>query len=162
MAVTSLKVAERAFRRETASLPQYLNDAWPWVDPTDPLDVEASELVRSIINEENEWIERLAAYIEQRGGVPLTGSYPADFTDTHYLALEFLLRRLIAYQKWNMEQLEADLEAAADEPELRNLLAHMLERKREQTAALERLLAKVTGEAVAEPPETVPAQRSES
>lgn len=145
MAVKSLKVAERVFQRETASLPQYLNDAWPWVDPTDPLDIEAAELVRSIINEENEWIERLARLIESRGGVPLTGSYPAEFTDTHYLALEFLLKRLIAYQRWNMEQLEADLEAAADDPELRNILSHMLERKREQTHALEELLQKVMG-----------------
>jgi hypothetical protein len=153
MATKSLRTLGRIFRRETSSLFQYLQQAWPWVDPADPVDRKGADLVGSIVEQENQWIAELAALIEQRGGVPLPGSFPSDYTDAHYLALEFLLRRLVQYLETNLQALRRDLEELADDPPARNLVASMVEHKEQQLQRLRDLLAVVAP--AAQPPELV-------
>jgi hypothetical protein len=135
-----LAILQWAFHRECRSLAQYLDECWPW---TDRGGSEAQDLARSIIAEERRWAEQLAALIETRGGVPVPGTYPLQFTDwnLHFLALDHLLPRLADYIERELTALERDLAAAADDPPVRRILQEMLDRKRGQTEALRKLIS---------------------
>jgi bacterioferritin (cytochrome b1) len=138
MMTNSLSILERAFRRECRSLTQYLGDSWPW---THRGDREAQELVHSIMADERRWAEQLASIITERGGVPQMGSYPLEFTNSnlHFLALDYMLRRLAEFLEHDVAALRTDLAAAAGDPALQTLLGQMIERKGGQIDALRKL-----------------------
>lgn len=117
---------------------QYVGDSWPW---THRGDREAQELVNSIMADERRWAERLATMIIERGGVPRMGSYPLEFTNSnlHYLALDYILRRLAEYLEHNIAAQRVDLSAAAGDPALQVLLGQLIERKGGQIEALRKL-----------------------
>ena len=62
------------------------------------------------MSDERRWAQQLAALITERGGVPRMGSYPLEFTNSnlHYVALDYMLRRLADYLENNMAALRAD------------------------------------------------------
>ena len=134
----SLPILERTFRRECRSLTQYVGESWPWTHRSDR---EAQELVHSIMADERRWAEQLAALIAERGGVPRMGSYPVEFTNSnlHYVALDYMLRRLAEYLEHNIAALRADLAGATGDPALQTLLGQMIERKGGQIEALRKL-----------------------
>ena len=134
----SLSILERNFRRECRSLTQYVGESWPW---THRGDREAQELVHSIMADERRWAEQLAALVTERGGVPRMGSYPLQFTNSnlHYVALDYMLRRLADYLEHEIADLRADLSAATGDPALQTLMRQMIERKGGQIEALRKL-----------------------
>ena len=134
----SLPILERVFRRQCRSLAQYASESWPWTHRSDR---EARELVHSIMADERRWAEQLAALIAQRGGVPRMGSYPVEFTNSnlHYVALDYMLRRLAEYLEHNIAALRADLATASNDAALRSILEPMIERKGGQVEALRKL-----------------------
>ena len=140
MSENQLQILGRAFHRECRSLAQYLGQCWPW---THRGDREAQELVRSVIADEHRWAQQLAELIDQRGGVPVPGTYPSEFTNCnlHFLALDHLLGRLAEFIERGVPALEQDLAATSDDPHLRELMKQMLDRKRGQAAALRKLAA---------------------
>lgn len=137
----TLPILDRLFRRECTSLAQYLGESWPW---THRDDAAAQELVRSIMADERRWAEQLASLIDERGGVARTGNYPTQFTDTHFLALDFMLRRLADSLGDSLPSLHRDTADARDDSLLESLLAQMIERKRGQIDALGRLAEQLT------------------
>jgi hypothetical protein len=142
MTADRLPILERVFHRQCCSLAQYVGDSWPW---THSADLQAEELVRSIMADERRWAQQLAELIDARGGVPRPGSYPAEFTDhnLHYLALDFMLLKLAEWIQREVAALEPDRTAVADDPAIHCLLEQMIERKRGQVEALRRF-AKAT------------------
>ena len=139
MTGNQLAILQRAFHRECRSLAQYLDECWPW---TDRGGRAAQELARSIIADERRWAEQLAELIESRGGVPVPGAYPLQFTNwnLHFLALDHLLRRLADSIEKDLPTVERDWAAAADDPPIRRVLGQMLERKRGQVESLRKLV----------------------
>jgi hypothetical protein len=138
MTTDSLPILEQAFRRECRSLAQYLGESWPW---TRRKHGAAQDLLRAIIDDERRWAARLADLIEQAGGVPAPGNYPTEFTELHYLALGFMLDRLVRFIDAAVVRLERDRAAGIDNPAARALFEEMIERKRGQSEALHRLAA---------------------
>jgi len=134
----SLSILERNFRRECRSLTQYVGESWPW---THRGDRDAHELVHSIMADERRWAEQLAALVTERGSVPRMGSYPLEFTNSnlHYVALDYMLRRLADYLEQKIADLRADLSAATGDPALQSLMRQMIERKGGQIEALRKL-----------------------
>jgi hypothetical protein len=134
----SLSILERSFRRECRSLTQYVGESWPWTHRSDR---EAQELVHSVMADERRWAEHLAALITERGGVPRMGSYPLEFTNSnlHYVALDYMLRRLAEYLEHKVADLRTDLAAAPGDPALETLFRQMIERKGGQIEALRKL-----------------------
>ena len=131
-----LAILERVFHRETRSLGQYLAESWPW---THRADREAEDLVHSILADERRWAQRLVEMINSQGGVSRTANYDEDYTDTNYLALDFMLNRLADHLQHSVAALRSDLAAAYDDAELRTLLEQMIERKGGQVEALRKL-----------------------
>ena len=85
------------------SLPMYLTYAAPW---TRRGDERASEALRRIVDDQQQLSTRVAQHIiEDYGGVEL-GDYPLDFPDTHDLAFDYLIGKLVTCQKSDVAALE--------------------------------------------------------
>ena len=94
------------------SLPMFLTEAAPW---THRGDENATGVLLDIVAYQRELSGRIAAELVQRGCPIDTGGYEMDFLDLHFLALDFLLPRLIENQQNEVtsigciaEQLEDD------------------------------------------------------
>ena len=81
---------------EYRSLPMYLGDATPW---THPGDEKATATIANIRIDQQAAVQRIATLILDRAGVVDPGDYPMEFTDTHFLSLDYLVKELIGYQK---------------------------------------------------------------
>lgn len=75
------------------SLPMYLTEAVPW---THPGDEPATMAVQDIVTSHKAIVERLATEIQDRGGVVDPGDFPTEYTDLHFLSLDYLLREIAA------------------------------------------------------------------
>jgi hypothetical protein len=98
------------------SLPMYLSWASPWTRQGDEKAVQA---LSHIVDEQKRLAARVAEIILRSGPINL-GEYPHEFYDVHDLSLDYLLGRLVAYQKRDVAALErsvgelqSDREAAA-------------------------------------------------
>ena len=77
------------------SLPQYLMYAMPW---THRGDEKAVQTLRHIVDDQKQLEARIADHILKQGPVDM-GEYPLDFPDTHGLAMDYLLKKLVRCQK---------------------------------------------------------------
>ncbi len=85
------------------SLPMYLTYASPW---TRPGDEQAVATLKHVVDDQKQLADRIAQYIMQNHGPIELGEYPIEFLDTHDLSLDFLLTRLVDYQKRDVAGLE--------------------------------------------------------
>jgi len=90
---TTIDALNRLLAIHYRSLPMYLTEAVPW---THSGDVKASAAVRDIVTSHQAIVERLAEEIQNRGGVVDPGDFPAEYTDLHFLSLDYLLREIAA------------------------------------------------------------------
>ena len=60
------------------------------------------------------WPSGSSTQIVDSGGLPDNGEFPMEFTDTHDLAIDYLMQEAIGYQRQDI----ADLEAVAATPNL--------------------------------------------
>ena len=91
------------------SLPMYLSHALPWQKRGEE---RAAETLSDIVADQQELCSRFAAEIEKRDGTIETGEFPTEYTDVHFLSLEYLLGRLIDAVKADLAQIEACTTAA--------------------------------------------------
>jgi bacterioferritin (cytochrome b1) len=96
---------------ELRSFPQYLRWSRPWVPPGHERDITALE---KIVTEQDTLAERTFDTIDDLAGLPDTGEFPMEFTDTHDLSIDYMLREAVGYGRQDV----ADLEAAAATPNL--------------------------------------------
>ena len=133
----SLPIYQRVFRREFSSLAQYLGGSCPWSQRSEN---EANKLFRSIMEDEQTWLAELVELIDRRGGVPKPDNYPTEFTDQHFLALDYLLARLADYIRGSIKDLDQDQRQLIDDPPAKDLIDRMIAQKREQVLSIEKLL----------------------
>lgn len=89
------------------SLLQYIGECWPWTE----VDADNERLViTKAVDRQRGSVRRLAGLLEDRHWPIDVGSYPTDFTDLHYVALDFLLSQL----KSDEESLIGDLKLTAE------------------------------------------------
>lgn len=99
-------------RRATRSMLQYVGEAYPWAG-----DGQADGLVKvqAVVAEEEQAVEGLAAFLrKKRIGIPYLGSYPENFTHLNYVSLDYLMPRLLAWQRSWVGILEKDAALIAD------------------------------------------------
>jgi hypothetical protein len=124
-------------RRESLSVLMYVADAFPW---TTAGNSAALAQLRQLIQEEKACITALGRYLaRQREPLPYLGSFPSSFTTINFISLEYLLPRLIAFEKASIADLEADLKALTDSAATAEV-SKLLQVKRRNLAALEGLL----------------------
>jgi hypothetical protein len=85
------------------SLPMYLAYATPWTQRGDDKAVAA---LQRIVADQKQMANRIAQYVLEHHGPIEMGEYPVDFLDTHDLALDFLVSKLVQCQKQDIAELE--------------------------------------------------------
>ena len=85
------------------SLPTYLTEAAPW---THEGDEQATAAVEDIVASYKAIVTRLADEIQDRNGVVDPGDYPSEYTDLHFLSLDFLLLEIQASLDRDIESIQ--------------------------------------------------------
>jgi len=84
------------------SLLQYVGEAWPWTDAASrAMQADVDELVAL----QTAMVQRIADLLAERNWPIDFGVYPVEYTDLHYVSLDFLLGQLIR----NADELVAEL-----------------------------------------------------
>jgi len=105
------------------SLLQYLGESWPW---TDPKHQEVHDRFLQLVGRQQTGIERLVETLVARGWIMDFGVFPTEFTDLHYVALDFLLAQTVDNQRAVVHEFELAIDAcAAEDPAALALLQHL-------------------------------------
>jgi len=117
------------------SLLQYSAQAWPWTGdgPAGP-----QSTVNGLIAEQSGRIGQLADLLDSRRWTVDFGVFP-DYTDLHYLSLEYVLPHLVQNQRSVIREIEAVIPQCASDAEGLALLAEILQGERAALAKLEEL-----------------------
>jgi hypothetical protein len=115
------------------SLLQYVGEAWPW---SSSVDADERQKIDEIVARQKVQIARLADFLADRNWMIDFGSYPTEYTDLHYVALDYLLRELIANQQAIVGQTVQTLLLCDEDPEAAVLLNEL---RSDQQAALQQL-----------------------
>jgi bacterioferritin (cytochrome b1) len=130
----TLDVLNRLLAIEYRSLPMYLQGGDTWVHRGDE---RITTTLRRIVADQQEMAGRISRLVQRRGGTPELGEPRMDFTDTHFLALEFLVERLLREAKRGVAAVEECIDQLADDAVARELAQEVLGSQRAHIEALE-------------------------
>lgn len=120
------------------SLLQYVGECWPWTSRDDePL----REAIIELVVVQNEQARRLTDLLLDRDWDIDFGTYPTEYTDLHYVALDYLLSQLLANQTELCDQAESVLNSVGEDPEVRQLLGRIHSELQTITRRLEQLVS---------------------
>jgi hypothetical protein len=135
---TTQALLQEIVRRESRSVLMYVGDAFPW---TTSRGEETLERLRRLVTAERGAIAALGQYLVRRHlPPPYTASYPSNFTTINFLALDYLLPRLVEHERRSLADLERDLPRIAD-AEARAEVDKLAAVKRRHLAELQELAA---------------------
>ncbi len=128
----SQELLQNLLRRESRSELMYVAEAYPWTSSTE---TRTLGQLQELIAEERDAVTHLGRFlVRHRVPLPFLPSFPSHFTTINFLALDFILPRLIEYERHSIDELERDLATAKDPAahremeKLRNLKRHHLTR----------------------------------
>jgi hypothetical protein len=121
------------------SFPQYMRYARPYVPP-------GRESVMVTIHEiaagQDALAERVSQTIFESGGTVDPGDFPIEYTDTHDLAVDFLVLEAIDSQKQDVAELEQIVESLRLAPASQSLASEALGMAKGHLESLEELKSK--------------------
>jgi hypothetical protein len=120
------------------SLPMYLTYASPW---THRGDEPALLALKRIAEDDAERATRLAETISDQYGPTELGDYPLDFPDTHDLALDYLVGKIVACQKSDVAKIEQIVAELHGDPYALTMAEEALGAARGHLETLEELAA---------------------
>lgn len=130
------RVLQEILQRESRSVLTYVGEAYPW---TRWAEEKALTDLQQIIAAEREAVASLGRFlVRQRIALPYLRPYPAHFTTINFLALDFLLPRLIEYERRSIADLERD-QATLKDPTGQTEVNKLLALKRQHLPRLEEL-----------------------
>jgi len=121
------------------SLLQYLDEAGAW---TDLEHAEAQATLDRLAASQRTSFDEVASLVTHRHVLPELATYPSEFGSLHYLALDFLMTRLIANQIGVVAAADAAL-AACGKDVSRPTLERVQEREAGHLTSLRELLGKL-------------------
>lgn len=123
---------------EYRSFAMYLTDACPW---THHGDEKATQTLENIVADQKAMVQRIAEFILDSGGRIETGEYPMEFTDTHFLSLDFLVKELLRCQRHDLAAVERIAAELGQARAARELAEETLGMERAHLEALEALVS---------------------
>jgi hypothetical protein len=125
-------------RRESRSVLMYVAEAYPWTTSTQG---KALTSLQHLIAAEREAVAHLGRFlVRQHIPLPYLPSYPAHFTTINFLALDYILPRLLEHERGSLAALERDLHAMKD-PTARTEVEKLLTLERQHLTELEQLVS---------------------
>jgi bacterioferritin (cytochrome b1) len=132
----SVDVLNRVMVLLVRSFPQYVRYARPYIPPGRET---VMQTIDQIVAGQEALAERLSQFIFESGGLPDHGKFPIEFTDTHDLAIDFLIQEAIGYQKEDIANLEECIEWLRFSPAAQSLAAEALGMAKGHRESLEEL-----------------------
>lgn len=138
----SISVLNRLLAILRSSFPQYLRFSRPFVPPKRR---DALERLFAIAAAEDDLAERVGEVIVKAEVVPDPGEFPMEFTDTHDLGIDYIIREAVGYQRQDIAALES-LAALSDlSPAAHALINEALELAKRHLQSLEELQSQPGG-----------------
>jgi len=106
----TITVLNRVLALLRKSFPQYLRYSRPYIPPKY---AAAWETLADVAAAEDALADRVAELVIAAGALPDSGEFATEFTDTHDLGIDYLIREAIGYQQQDIAELES-LSAATD------------------------------------------------
>ena len=132
----TIDVLNRVLANLERSFPQYLQWAKPYFPPGRE---EIAETLAEIIACQKSLADRVSEMVAESGALPDTGKFPIEFTDTHDLAIDFLIEEAIGYQKQDIKELAECVGALNLSPAAQSLAAEALGMAKGHLESLEEL-----------------------
>ncbi len=123
------------------SLPMYLADA---TDLTNEGDARIAQALAHIVSDQRALSQRIGALIAARSGRVELPSFPMEFTDTHFLSLDYLLGDVIEHQREDIRDLASCVEALRGDAEGLVLAQEALGSEKAHLQMLEELATKLS------------------
>jgi hypothetical protein len=123
-----LEILERSF-------PQYMRYARPYVPPGRE---NIMQTIEQIVAGQDALAERVSQHIFESSGLPDHGDFPIEFTDTHDLAIDFLLQEAIDCMKQDIADLEECVDALRLAPAAQSLASEALGMTKGQLEVLQK------------------------
>ena len=136
-AAESIDVLNKVLGIVLRSFPQYLRWSRPWVPPGHERELEVLE---KIVIEQEAFAERIFDAIDDLGGLPDTGEFPMEFTDTHDLSIDYMMREAVGYGRQDVAALESAAANPNVAPPAATLVTEALNLAKRQLASLESLV----------------------
>jgi hypothetical protein len=118
------------------SFPQYLRYARPYI-PAGREDV--MQTIDQIVAGQDALAERVSDTVFEAGDLPDDGKFPIEFTDTHDLSIDFLVREAIECQKQDIVDLKECVDALRLSPAAQMLAEEALGQAKGHLELLEEL-----------------------
>jgi hypothetical protein len=135
----TIDVLNRVLAILQRSFPQYMRYARPYIPPGRE---NVMESINDIATAQDALAERVSQYVFESGGQPDAGKFPVEFTDTHDLAIDFLIQEAIGCQKQDVADLEQCVEKLRLAPAAQSLTAEALGMAKGHLESLQELRAK--------------------
>jgi hypothetical protein len=122
---------------------QYVGECWPW---TGLEDATVHRQIDELIARQQRGIAHLADLLARRNWPVDFGAYPTEYTDLHYVALDFLLSQLIESEESLVAELERSLVVSHGDADAASLIEDILAGEREIVQKLRALtMARAAG-----------------
>jgi hypothetical protein len=115
----------------------YLANARPWIPWGQ--DEQAAVLV-AVAEDHADRVNQIADYIQDLGGVVVTGEFPMEFTDLHDLSVEYILKLAIRLQRQDVARIEQLAAQLADDARARAIAEEALGAAKGHLQSLEECL----------------------
>lgn len=124
-------------RRIYRGLLQYSVECWPWTQASESPDGKSGEqkAVEQMAASQQQLVARLVDLLVERGATVDLGNYP-DYSEMHYVSLDYLLGKLIDGQVRLIAELEAAGPMLRDDPEAAGFVSDLLAAEREHLSRL--------------------------
>ena len=135
--MTDQSLLSEILHRESRSFLQYVRESFPWAGGKNNV---ARSTVQRIAESEAASLAKLARLaLKKHLTLPLLGEFPISFTESNYVAVSYLIPRLIKVAQQTLVDLERDLPSIVD-PDLRAAVESLRDLKRKNLAELEGLM----------------------
>lgn len=118
------------------SLAVYLQHTRPWARADRQ---KARDALANLAADQQAYVEQIAETVERLGGRVEPGRFPLQFTSTHDLALDFLLKKTAEHHARDLEAIRRCVADLADEPGPRFLAEKILDNQQGHLETLEGL-----------------------
>jgi len=133
---TTAAILQDLIQRLGRSLLQYVAEAFPWATAREK---ETLVRVRKLVAEEQECAAaRLGRFLQARHvSIPPLAPYPMAWTSMNFVSFDYLLPRLVDYQRQIVAHVEKAAGSLWSDLEGRELVQHVLEVARQHLEKLE-------------------------
>lgn len=118
------------------SLLQYVSESSPWT-----VDAARASIVQELAAQQRQHVARIVELLNERRWPVDLGTYPTEYTDYHFLSLEYFLPRLVVSQEALVAELDEAAHTCVDDTIAVQLLTEILHSEQQILQALRSLVA---------------------